>query len=531
MGHARGLVGHDPTLRRNDPPADRPTAENGPGASDPLSARSLLDLQRRAGNAVVARLVGDGSARPGPGRTAARTVQRRPKPLSADADPEGYTQETGKANVRGTGLTRLEVRDLEMKGDKGPVKLGVSGGFQDAYTPGRSSEKQMTDESPDNMAVVIMPKTIDPKAHYQVILHFHGWGFRQWKEGTDPYDARDPYAGYTVASGRTASKKGTVRDVDQEHWEQQIKGVMDTRGAGQPPIIAVLAQGRGNQDFGNVPTYAYIQSVFQKAGIGVTQFSVVLSGHSGGGSVLADKVAGGDAAAVDPTTLPKGSPRAASPGAADLVVFFDAEGIVATSDVMVRDIRALGAALDKIDKEEADAAKAEAAKAEAAAKADTSKPDAPKPDPAKAEAAKAEAAKAAAKRRAARIQAVLTAATKYRGYFAKGGNYVIKFNKAAWNVKQALDALDAKWTTLTPGVLAVPDLFRFVEVDRPGVSHEHLIGAFPVKSTDPAKAPDESVGALADALNVTTDPTRDRGDTYRPTKPKPPPAPKAKAKP
>src|SRR5215471_19004917 len=99
-----------------------------------------------------------------------------------------------------------------MKDDKGgSVPLGVSGGFKGTYGDGlRSSEKQMTDESPDNMAVVIMPDKIDKDAHYQVILHFHGWGFRQWEEGRDPWTAHDPYAGYLVASGRTASKKGTV---------------------------------------------------------------------------------------------------------------------------------------------------------------------------------------------------------------------------------------------------------------------------------------------------------------------------------
>jgi hypothetical protein len=315
------------------------------------------------------------------------------------------------------------------------------------------------------MAVVIMPDTIDEKANYQVILHFHGWGFRQWEEGKDPYAVHDPYAGYLVASGKTASKKGTVRDVDQEHWEQQIKAVMEHRRADQPHIIAILAQGRGKQDFGNVPSYAYVQAVLKKAGIGVTQYTVVLSAHSGGGSVLAGKV-GADAVAVDPAKLAKDAPRAAAPQAADLVVLFDAEGIVATAEWAAGQIKALGTALDA--------------------------------DPANA-------------------QQTLAASAKFRGYFAKGGNYVKKYDRAATVVKTALDALDAKWTTLSPGVVAVPDLFRFVQVDRPGVDHEHLIGAVPVKDKV-TKKEDESVGALADALNVTTDPTRDRADEYRPKK-------------
>ena len=61
--------------------------------------------------------------------------------------------------------------------------------------------------------------------------------------------------------------KGTVRDVDQEHWEQQIGAVSAERAAkpndqtsvAGPQIVAVLAQGRGMSDFGNVPTFDYVK--------------------------------------------------------------------------------------------------------------------------------------------------------------------------------------------------------------------------------------------------------------------------------
>ncbi|HKD96671.1 MAG TPA: M15 family metallopeptidase [Micromonosporaceae bacterium] len=427
---------------------------------DLVTTASVLALQRRAGNAAVNKLVQ--RAHPGAPRRqpAVKPVQRAP--LDKADDPELYTQPGGHANVRQTGLTRVEVHGL---------KFGLKGGFQPSYTGSSgavpSSEKAMTKESPLNMAVLIRPDTIDATRPVQVILHFAGWGFRQIDGGT-----HDPYPGYLVASGATASKKGTVRDVDQEHWEQQIKSVMDRRSTYEPQVIAVLAQGRGMSDFGDVPTYAYIQDVFDKAGISVPKYSVVLSGHSGGGFQVANKV--GDAEAVDAAKLPAGSPRAKSPDAADLVVMYDAEGVVATANWAAGQIKALGKALDKIDK-------------------DVTNPLV----------------------RAVKIYLTLAASPKFRGYFAKGGYYVNKFDTAATVLKQALDTLDPKWTTLDPGVLAVPDLFRVIEVGLPGVNHEHVIGA--VAKMDPTtKKTDESVGALADALTVTMDPTSDRAAAYVP---------------
>src|SRR5437879_7392698 len=73
----------------------------------------------------------------------------------------------------------------------------------------------------------------------------------------------DPYAGFAVAKGSKSITKGSVRDVDQEHWEQQIGAINKARGTG-PQTIAVLAQGRGTSDFGDVPTFAYLQDVFSK---------------------------------------------------------------------------------------------------------------------------------------------------------------------------------------------------------------------------------------------------------------------------
>jgi hypothetical protein len=111
----------------------------------------------------------------------------------------------------------------------------------------------------------------------QVVLHFHGWGFRKG----------DPYAGYLVAAKGSSSPAGTVRDIDQEHWEQQISSLKD-EGA---QIVAILAQGRGPSDFGRFPTFGYVRDVLEKSGrpelvklADAENYSIVLSAHSGGGS-------------------------------------------------------------------------------------------------------------------------------------------------------------------------------------------------------------------------------------------------------
>ena len=420
--------------------AARRTPIEGSPASKPnlLSPESILDLQRHVGNTIVTTLIALASAS---ARSWGATVQRAPLP-AAD-DPHGYTQPQGVQNVAKTGLNRLEVHGL---------KFGVSGGFQNEYGKRTSAEKQMTDESPDNMAVVIMPDKLDADRPVQVVLHFHGWGFRQEK------GVKDPYAGYLVASGRTASKKGDVRDVDLEHWEQQISAVVAARSAKQPQIVAILVQGRGKSEFGNVPTYGYVQEVFGKvpALSGIKSYSIVLSAHSGGGSTkLAPMVAAGEAQPADAATLKKDPARAASKGAADLAVLFDAEGIEDTMDWATKQIAALGKALTA--------------------------------DPKNA-------------------KAILAASPKFRGYFAKDGAYATRYTTQAKVLKAALAKLPSQWRDLTSSDVVVPDLFRIIQVDRTGVGHEHLIG-----STTNVKE-----GALADALTASLDPMADRARAFNP---------------
>jgi hypothetical protein len=415
----------------------------GGAASRPelLRPEPVLALQRQVGNSAVARLL-----KPAP----PRSVQRAP--LSVDEDPERYTEAAGKQNVAGSGTTRREVRGL---------KYGVVGGFKERYKgrkgERRSAEARMTKESPDNMAVVVMPDRFEPARPAQVILHFHGWGFRG---GTDPY------AGYLVASGarRGSPKRGTVRDVDQEHWEQQIGAVEKERAKRNgPQIVAILAQGRGMSDFGNVPTFDYVQDVLSRVPElkGMTHYSIVLSAHSGGGSTqVAPMVGRGDAQTADRAKLAAQKPGKAPNQPADLVVLFDAEGV---ESVMSWVLGQLAALMKEV--------KAAATPADA--------------------------------------QAAIAATPKFRGYFAERGFYAKRYERQNNRLCAALAKVPDRWARPDPGdpkAVKVSDLFRIIQVSGPGVDHEHVISG---GTGHPAEE-----GSLADALRASQDPTGDRDEAF-----------------
>lgn len=272
-----------------------------------LTSESALALQRRAGNSALTTLLErDGAAAPAVTTQSGSVRVQRDKSDPAGAQPD-YAK-PGGVPVEKSGMTRLLVTGLS---------YGVKGGHQDTYLSWRgakvpSSEKSMTKQSPDNTAVVIMPDKLDPTRPTQVILHFHGWGFR----------TIDPYAGYAVATGQNPGQgaRGTVRDVAQEHWAQQMGAVSKERTArpqdpasiSGPQIVAVLAQGRGMSDFGNVPTFDYVRDVFDKAGgtlAKITTYHVILSAHSGGGDKqVAAKVNAGDVVGTDRSRLTPAAP-------------------------------------------------------------------------------------------------------------------------------------------------------------------------------------------------------------------------------
>jgi hypothetical protein len=238
-----------PRARAEPIPSQHPEPRGSGPARSSGRGTELFDLVAPAGNRAVGRLV--------------RSLQR-----------VDYTKP--QTNVDGSGTTRLEVHGL---------KYGVEN-FQKSYGDDVSDEPNKTKESPSHMAVVLVPDKLEPDKPVQVILHFHGWGFR---EG-------DPYAGYLVAASGSSAPGGTVRDVAQEHWEQQMSSL---KGQGAQ-VVAILAQGRGKSDFGSFPTFEYVRDVLKKSGrpeldklADSEDYSIVLSAHSGGGSMKVVPMLGG----------------------------------------------------------------------------------------------------------------------------------------------------------------------------------------------------------------------------------------------
>jgi hypothetical protein len=258
-----------PGRRDPGPPAGRISFASEVAAGNRARARlpgghgsELFNLVGAAGNRAVGRFV--------------RSLQR---------DPLDFTKP--QTNVDGSGVTRLEVHGL---------KFGVDR-FQKSYGDDASDEANKTKESPSHMAVVLVPDKLEPDRPVQVILHFHGWGFRKG----------DPYAGYLIAAKGSSAPADTVRDVAQEHWEQQISSL---KGQGAQ-VVAILAQGRGKSDFSDFPTFEYVRDVLKKSGLpeldklaDSENYSIVLSAHSGGGSMKVVPILGsGEAETADRSAL------------------------------------------------------------------------------------------------------------------------------------------------------------------------------------------------------------------------------------
>ncbi|MGZ4229677.1 MAG: hypothetical protein ACXVTC_26065, partial [Solirubrobacteraceae bacterium] len=395
----------------------------------PDASPAAAVLARAAGNRAVGGLI--------------RSLQRQ---------PIDYTKE--QQDVENTKMTRFEVHDLA---------FGIRSGFQDRYGKSDddvSDESNKTSESPNRMAVVVMPDKLDPDKPVQIILHFHGWGFR-WNSS-----AHDPYAGYLVSRGRGGRPAaGTVRDVHQEHWEQQLSAFQG-KGA---QVMAILAQGIGKSQFGSFPTYEYVRDVLMKSGkselvslAGKANYSVVLSAHSGGGSRVAGTILAGNDEAE---TADRGALRPQTPDEAqkrvvnqlqpvELVVLYEAiNGENDRNNVMDwvdRQLGRLGTALTKT------------------------------PDKAK---------------------DALAATPVFRGYYGKrsGSSYTWPYEALACDIELSIqENIPAQFQD------DARDHFRVIRVAGPkgeDVGHERVISGIDA---------DPKTGSLADALSAQRDPKSDR---------------------
>jgi hypothetical protein len=372
----------------------------------------LVDLVAPAGNRAVGRFV--------------RSLQR-----------VDYTKP--QTDVEKTGITRLEVRDL---------KYGVDD-FWKQYGDDVSDERNKTKESPSHMAVVLVPDKLEPDKPVQVILHFHGWGFR----------TGDPFAGYLVAPS------GTVRDVTQEHWEHQISSL---KGQGSQ-VVAILAQGRGKSDFASFPTFEYVRDVLEKSKLPEliklaenANYSIVLSAHSGGGSMKVVPILGGGEAETADRSALKSQLTSEKEGRVvnelqpvDLVVLYEALNGDGDVDAVMNWVdRQLTRIVSQVEQA---------------------------PDK------------------------TLAATPTLRGYYGKRkSGYRERYRWLACRIKEAIEArVPAKFRQ------DVADRFRIIEVAGPqgeDVEHEQVISGTGAKTS----------GSLADALRASRNPQSDRAQAVTP---------------
>jgi Domain of unknown function (DUF4157) len=393
----------------------------------------------------------------------AHTVQQHGGGAALRRQPD-YTKP--QADVASSGLTRLEVHGLTFGTSKdfAPSDLSYEVEVGGKKVEKTSDEQNKTDESARQMAVVIVPDALTkpeaiPPDEILVVLHFHGWTFRSW----------DPYAGYRIGK----DKGGTVRDVDQEHLEQQIGAFAKSNNI---TVAGILAQGVGKSDFydkGVIPTFEYIRDVLLKSKIPALKkiaegekYSVVLSAHSGGGSNqvipmmgkkeaetadrsrLAPQEAGKDGRVVDKLQPVK------------LITLFEALNGPG-------DVNAVMAWVD-----------GQLARIVPIVKSATSPSD-------------------------AKALAELAATPKLRGYFGhRDSGYATLYKSLNEQICKAIaDKVPAAWQP------NVSDLFRIIEVKDPDpsgkkeVAHEKVISG---------AGADPKAGTLADALTASIDPTSDR---------------------
>ena len=162
---------------------------------------------------------------------------------------------------------------------------GLAGGATSSFKGGDSAH---TKEAADHRAIVLVPQGFSPKDPVDVLLHFHGH--------TEVWRGR--YAGFRqrTFTPTTATRKAEltsdnkVRDVDLDQIEQQ----MDSSGKRQ--TIGILAQGGAQHQFGDINVDAYISDVLTRTNKEYPtiltkvpkSWSVILSGHSGGGFAVQD---------------------------------------------------------------------------------------------------------------------------------------------------------------------------------------------------------------------------------------------------
>ncbi len=164
---------------------------------------------------------------------------------------------------------------------------GLKGGATQAFKGGDNAH---TTEGADHRAIVLVPEGFKPGLPTDVLLYFHG----------HTEASRGKYAGLRQRSFKPTkatkdaglSSDDQVRDVHLDQIEAQIDS------SGKRQTIGILAQGGPQHQFGEINVDAYIGDVLARTNkeypgklTGVPKsWSVILSGHSGGGFAVQDAV-------------------------------------------------------------------------------------------------------------------------------------------------------------------------------------------------------------------------------------------------
>jgi hypothetical protein len=139
-----------------------------------------------------------------------------------------------------------------------------------------------TAKTASGKAIVLIPDTFDPDKSTDILLHFHGHN-----------------AGYREAAGK-------VRDEQQDNIEAQLQASKRTQ------MLAILPQGDYNSSFGELKgekvfdTDAFVDAVLGTLlSIGAVKkrpsiSQVMISGHSGAGELINEKLLGGAAGSALP---------------------------------------------------------------------------------------------------------------------------------------------------------------------------------------------------------------------------------------
>ena len=162
---------------------------------------------------------------------------------------------------------------------------GLKGGATEAFKGGDNAH---TTEGADHRAVVLVPDGFKPGLPTDVLLYFHG--HTEMSRGKYAGLRQRSFTANKATKAATVTSDDQVRDVDLDQIEAQIDS------SGKRQMIGILAQGGPQHQFGEINVDTYIADVLTRTNKEYPgkltavpkSWSVILSGHSGGGFAVRD---------------------------------------------------------------------------------------------------------------------------------------------------------------------------------------------------------------------------------------------------